>query len=113
MQGYRSGRDFYQKKVFYDSKSWIKIVIIPLKWHSNSLKTIEKLDKQIDDLINAKENIDVDLVKQLFDKCKSEVSSITAKHKSIHAPISKMGKTIDKHFETGDFNPGNDLISIL
>ena len=53
----------------------------------------------------AEDDVDVDRVKQLFDKCKSEVSNITAKHKSIHAPISKMGKTIDKHFETSDFNP--------
>ena len=42
-------------------------------------------------------------------KVKGELAIISSKHKSIHAPISKMGKIIDKNFESSDFNPGIGL----
>ena len=44
-------------------------------------------------------------VKQLCGLVRGDVANLTAKHKSLHGPVSKIGKLIDKQFDSSDFNP--------
>ena len=43
-------------------------------------------------------------MKKVTQRAKSDGSQISAKHKEIHQPVSKMGKIIDKQFEPGGAN---------
>ena len=74
-------------------------------WHSNVLKSIDKLEEQINHALENPDDFTSRDMDKLLSTIKADMTSISKKHKEIHNPLLKMGKIIDKNFESGDFNP--------
>ena len=74
-------------------------------WHSNVLKSIDKLEDQINYALENPDDFTSRDMDKLLSTIKADMTSISKKHKEIHNPLLKMGKIIDKNFESGDFNP--------
>lgn len=74
-------------------------------WHSNVLKSIDKLEEQINHALENPDDFTSRDKDKLLSTIKADMTSISKKHKEIHNPLLKMGKIIDKNFESGDFNP--------
>ena len=63
------------------------------------------LEEQINHALENPDDFTSRDMDKLLSTIKADMTSISKKHKEIHNPLLKMGKIIDKNFESGDFNP--------
>lgn len=75
-------------------------------WTKLTMGKLDALERQIDAALEQDTDggSKVRDVKKIAQRAKSDGSQISIKHKEIHQPVSKMGKTIDKQFEPGGAN---------
>jgi len=75
------------------------------EWYGLSCASIDQIDTQIDELLRRGQFDDEEQLKRVMGAIRGDVASLAARHKSLHGPVSKMGRLIDKHFNAHDFNP--------
>ena len=102
--------DELQTKSVMESVNSVKVENLKVEkgvstWHSNVLKSIDKLEDQINQALANPDEFSSRDMDKLLSTIKADMTSISKKHKEIHNPLLKMGKIIDKNFESGDFNP--------